>query len=198
MSGLLAATEPARTIVIERGGPAWCVPLAIALGVALVAALASYYATWRFKKADVNRENVFKAADLVDEAAQIASRLSRYEDEGGATTTLRLIRQARVRAEPVDDADLDDRFEAAQSFNTDLLVWDEEPGRGRYWLGNAIWTVRAGIVPYLSAPRLVGRKRPKERCFPTVSELNAMPSDPKARDGNIRIDALVDWRPKQD
>jgi hypothetical protein len=160
MSTLLAATEPARTIVIERGGTAWWVPFVTALGVALAAVAASYYATWRFKKGDVNRENVFKAADLVDEAAQMVSRPSRYADEGGASTTLRLIGQ---REQNQLTTLIDDRFEAAQSFNTDLLVWDEEPGRGRYWLSNAIWNVRAGLVPHLSAPRLVGRKRPKER-----------------------------------
>jgi hypothetical protein len=93
MSTLLAATEPARTIVIERGGTAWWVPFVTALGVALAAVAGSYYATWRFKKGDVNRENVFKAADLVDEAAQMVSRPSRYADEGGASTTLRLIGQ---------------------------------------------------------------------------------------------------------
>jgi hypothetical protein len=27
-----------------------------------------------------------------------------------------------------------------------------------------------------------------------VAELNAMASDPKALDGNVRINALVDWR----
>jgi hypothetical protein len=33
MSGLLAATQPARTVVIERGGTAWWVPFVAALGV---------------------------------------------------------------------------------------------------------------------------------------------------------------------
>jgi hypothetical protein len=38
MNGLLAAAQPVRPIVIERGGTPWWVPLLIALGVALVAA----------------------------------------------------------------------------------------------------------------------------------------------------------------
>lgn len=51
MSGLLAAIQPARTIVIERGGEtSWWVPFLSALAVALFAAAASDYATWRFKK----------------------------------------------------------------------------------------------------------------------------------------------------
>jgi hypothetical protein len=60
---LLAATQP---IVVERDGTDWWIPFATALFVAFVAALASYYATWRFKKGDVNRENAFRAAGLVD------------------------------------------------------------------------------------------------------------------------------------
>jgi hypothetical protein len=75
MSGSFAATEPARTIVVQRGanlvierggGPGWWVPLLIALAVALVAAIALYSVSWRFKKADVDRETALQAADVVD------------------------------------------------------------------------------------------------------------------------------------
>ncbi len=193
MSRLLAATQPARTIVIERGGTAWWIPFATALFVAIVAAAASYYAAWRFKSRDVNRENAFRAAELVDQAEQIASRSDRYEAEGGPATTMRLLQEARVRAQPVDDVDLDSRFRAALNFNLDLQLWgDPEPRGGRYWLYEAIANIRGGLVPHLSAPKLVRRIRPTERSFPTLAELNAMASD--AYDGNVRINALVEWR----
>jgi hypothetical protein len=92
MSTFLAATEPARTIVIERGGaivnesggtPTW-VTFLLAFGVALVAAAVSYSVTWKFKKTDVDRENALRAVDLVDEAEQIAALRYRYRDEGGS------------------------------------------------------------------------------------------------------------------
>ncbi len=197
MSGLIAATEPARTIVIERGGTPWWIPFATALFVALAAAAASYYAAWRFKKSDVNRENAFRAAELVDQAEQIASRQDRYEAEGGPATTMRLLHEARVRAEPVADSDLDDRFKAALLFNFDLQVWhDPEPPGGRHWLYEAIANIRGGLVPHLSAPQLTGRPRPPKRSFPGLAELNAMAND--AYDGNVRINALTDWRINRD
>jgi hypothetical protein len=196
MSRLLAATEPTRTIVIERGGTAWWIPFATALLVALFAAAASYYATWRFKKGDVNRKNAFGAADLIDEAAQLVSRQDRYGAEGGANATLRLVQRSRVRAEPIDDAELDERFRAALSFHYDVLTWREEPGPARHWLAEAIWNVRAGLVPYLSAPRLARRKQPRERSFPTSADLSDMPRH--AHDGNVLIGALIDWRANQE
>jgi hypothetical protein len=116
MSGLLAATQPARTIIVERGGaivsehggtPTWWIPLLVALAAAGV----SYAVTWRFKRADVDRENALRAVDLVDEAEQIASLQKRWRDDGGARTTMRLLQQARVRAQPLDDVDLDERFQ---------------------------------------------------------------------------------------
>jgi hypothetical protein len=71
------------------------------LVVALFAAAASYYATWRFKKGDVIRDNAFRAADLVDEASRVAGHPTRYEEEaGGLSGTLRLLWEGRVRAEP--------------------------------------------------------------------------------------------------
>jgi hypothetical protein len=194
MSKLLAATEPARTIVIERGGTAWWLPFVTTLGVALAAALASYVVTWRFKRADVDRENAIRAIDLVDEAEQLASREDIYRDAGGATATLHLLQMARVRAQPIDDPDLDDCFRAAQSYNFDLTLWDEQAGRALHWLREAIANVRAALVPHLAAPKLVRRTQPPEHSFPTLDELNAMASDPGGRDGNVRLDALVDWR----
>jgi hypothetical protein len=194
MSGLLAATQPARTIVVEHGGGVSWWTFATALVIAFVAAAASYYATWRFKKGDVTRDNAFRAADVVQEASQITSNPTGYEEAGGASGASRLLWEARVRAEPVGDFELDDRFRAAQAFALDMELAEEEPGRARHWLYLAIWNVRAALVPHLKAPRLVGRRLPMERSFPTFAELNAMPSDPSGRDGNVRIDALVEWR----
>jgi hypothetical protein len=129
MSGLLDATEPARTIIVEHGGAIvhesgggtnWWPPLLVALAAAVV----SYAVTWRFKKADVDRENALRAVDLVDEAEQVASLNDRrWEDEGGILTTYRRLQQARVRTQPLDDYVLDDRFQAALTYNLDMQLW---------------------------------------------------------------------------
>lgn len=196
MSGLFAATEQTRTIVVERGGSAWWIPFATALFVATVAALASYYATWRFKRADVNRDNAVQARDLVDEAERIASSPARYRDEGGALATSRLLQRALIRAQPIEDWDLFDTFFAAQDYNFRLQQWDEPPNSARSWLVEAIAQVREALVPYLSAPRLFrAAKRAKSRSFPTFDDLKAMPSDD--RDPQQLIDALVEWKANQ-
>jgi hypothetical protein len=196
MSGLLAAVEPARTIIVEKGGVAWWIPLATTLFVALVAAAVSYCATWRFKLADVNRESASRVAELVYEAEQLVARRERYSaaPEGGARTTLFLLQSARIRAQPLAEIDpgLDDRLMAAVSFNFELLLWDEETARALHWLAEAIANVRVALVPQLTAPNLIRRKREAKRVFPTAEELHAMPNnDPR---GTELIDALVDWR----
>ena len=119
MGGLLSAAALSQPIIIEHGGGGtpWWVPLAIGLGAAVLA----YLATWRFKRVDFDRENALRAADLVDEAEQIASRTDRYGAEGGARTISGLLRQARIRAEPLHDSDLDDRLMAAHYFAGDLI-----------------------------------------------------------------------------
>ena len=165
MAGLLAATEPAQTVVIEREGTAWWIPFVTALFVAVVAALASYYATWRFKKGDVNRENAFRAAGLVDEAEQIAHRKDRYDAEGGADTTMRLLQEAQVRARPVDDSDLDDRFRAAIAYNNALIKGKGQPPRARHWLSVSIWNVQRALAPHLSAPKLLPGTHSVQRSF---------------------------------
>jgi hypothetical protein len=183
---------------------AW-VPPASALFVALVAAIVSYCVTWRFKRADIDRDNGIRAADLVDEAERIASWRDRFDaqPEGGASATLRLLQQARVRAEPLDDSDLADRFRAAVSFNSELQTWPDPTSQATHWLTNAIVNVRKGLVPHLAAPKLIpepgtprliriGRVPERERTFPTASEYNAMPNS--ARDGSDLLDALVKWR----
>ena len=170
------------------GGTAWW----ILLLVALAAAGASYLATWLLKSSDVNRENAFRAADLVDQAEQIASwRKVEGEDDSSADfqKASRLLQQARVRAQPLDDSDIDDRMRAANAYCSEIAPYP--PSRAWPWLREAIANVRAGLVPHLSAPKLVGRRRPAERSFPTSDELNAMPR--KAGIDGL-IDALEDWR----
>jgi hypothetical protein len=190
MTGLLAATQPARRIVVEGGGTPWWVPLAIALGVALVAALVSYVATWRFKAADFDRENALRTVDLVDEAELIASVEDRWRSEGGAETTMLRLQRARVRAQPLKDEALDNRFRAALMHNLDVRTWAPETSASRYWLSRAITSVREGLVPHLAAPMFFGRGEPREPSFPTSEELNAMPN---SNEGSERIDALNEW-----
>jgi hypothetical protein len=147
----------------------------------------------------VNRKSAFRAADLINQVEQIASLPGRYEAEaeGGGVVALRLLQEARVRAQPLNDPGLDDRFNAAVSYTYELLdTWAEDPpGGARHWLREAIANVRAGIVPHLAAPKFVGRERPPERSFPTSDELSAMRSDP--RDGHVLLNALVEWRANQ-
>lgn len=83
-----------QTIVIERGGTPWWVPFVTTLLVALVAAVVSYYVTWRFKKVDFDRENGVRAADHVDEAERGVTH-GTIDSE----SAMRLLRQARVRAQ---------------------------------------------------------------------------------------------------
>jgi hypothetical protein len=195
MSQLLAAMA-ARTIIVERGGTAWWIPVAAALFVALVAAVVSYCAAWLFKRADVNRGSASRVAELVYEAEQLVARPEQYAaaPEGGATKALHLLQAARVRAQPLAtlDPDLDDRLRAAVSFNFELVLWDEETARARHWLTEAIASARMALVPHLAAPKLIPRTQTAERAFPTADELHAMPNNNPR--GNDLIDALVDWR----
>jgi hypothetical protein len=194
MSVFLAATQPARTIVIEHegGGTPWWVPLL----VALAAAVASYYATWRFKRADVDRQNALRAADLIDEAERLTSEPARYEAEPDASEVVRrLVQQARIRAQPLNDKELDDRFMAALLYLFELQTWRDPPlGGALHWLYQAIANVRLALVPHMSAPKLLPRPRkPPRRWFPTSTELNALASDPAGRDAEVRFNALRDW-----
>jgi hypothetical protein len=120
--------------IVYAGGTPWWVPLIVGLGVALAAACASYAAAWWFKKRDVDRENAFRAAERVDEAEQITRR-DRYDAEGGAAAVLRLVQEARVRAQPLGSQDLDDRFRAAIDYLFTFTLWQPPPGppSGRRW-----------------------------------------------------------------
>lgn len=190
-----ATTGRTQTVVIEQrgGGTAWWLLLLIAI----VAAVASYYAAWRLKKADVNRESAFRAIEPVDEAQRVAAADAyRQNPKEVADEVLSLLQEGRARAYPLGDRDLDDRFKAATSCLIDMQMWQGPPGREWHWLREAVATVRAGLVPHLSAPKFVGRRPSAERWFPTFEELNAMDSDPSGRDPNVRLDALIDWRAK--
>jgi hypothetical protein len=171
------AVEATRTLVVEHGSDtSWWIPLV----VAAVAALASYYATWRFKKMDVNRENAIRAADLVDEAEQLVSASDRFqpEPESAENVALGLLHRARVRAEPLADRGLDDRFRAAFSVITGLVIMQREPPEDtRYWLREAISNVRAALVPHLSTPTFFGRRAPTVRSFPTALEFDRMAAE---------------------
>jgi hypothetical protein len=172
---------------------AWWVPFGSALAVALAAALASYYVTWRMKRADVNRESALRVSDLIDEAEQLAA----FSDQrGGAeapSTVLRLLQRARVRAQPLlGDTELADRFLAAVSYSFELAGWPNVTSHGWHWMGNAIANVREALVPHLTPPKLVGRSKTTDRSFPTSAEFKALPMND--RDGADLLDALVNWR----
>jgi hypothetical protein len=185
-----------KIMIVRDGGTSWWVPLAVGLGVAVVAAAASYAATWRFKKRDVERENAFRAVDIVDEAEQIAARQERWEAAGGAGAVLRLLQEARVRAQPLRSRDLDERFQAAMDYLSTFMFGRQDrqqPGGWKGWLREATANIREGLVPYLAAPRLLPSRRDTtlERSFPTLAELQAMPH---GADGEELIDALVAWK----
>jgi hypothetical protein len=181
-------------IVASGGTPSW-VTFLLAVGVALVAAVASYWATWRFKKADFDRENALRAADLIDEAERLTSEPARYEAEpDGSEVTRRLLQQARIRAQPLNDGELDDRFKAALLFLFDVQSWNDPPlGGVLHWLYQAIANVRLALLPHLSAPTLLSvSRKPVEIWFPTSAELIELATDP--RDPYVRLDALNQWR----
>src|SRR5205823_809234 len=59
---------PSRIVIIEKGGTPWWVPLLATLLIGVAAAIASFLATWWFKKRDIDGENARQAATLVDDA----------------------------------------------------------------------------------------------------------------------------------
>ncbi len=180
-------------VVIHEGGTAWWIPLLVALTVAAAAAVASYAAAWWFKKRDVERDNAFAAARLVDEAEQIASRRERYDVEGGAATVTRLVQEARIRAQPLASEELDDRFKAALDFAFTIGLLQNQPVGGLRWLAEAVANVREGLAAFLTAPTFWpgGERLKLKRSFPTSAELQAMPS---GDDGNDLTRALNAWR----
>jgi hypothetical protein len=186
-----------RIVIVHEGGTPWWVPLIVGLGIAVVAAAVSYAATWWFKKRDVDRENAFGTAERVDQAEQIAARRDRYDAEGGAAAILRLVQEARVRAQPLGSSELDDRFLAAIDYVFTFTLWQPPPGPpgGRRWLGEAIANIREGLLPFLAAPGFLPvRRNGVTRSFPTKDELLAMPH---GADGQELIDALEQWKAAQ-
>jgi hypothetical protein len=184
----------ARLVVIHESATPWWVPLIVGLSVAVIAALASYYATWRFKKADAERESAFRAVDLVNEAERIAARSHRFSDS--APSVLRLLQDARVRAQPLNSSELDDRFRAAYDFLFMGGLWQPpgvEPVGARRWMEEAVANIREGLVPYLAAPHFLPFRSAivLPRSFPTLEELQAMPH---GADGQELMSALNAWK----
>jgi hypothetical protein len=196
MSGLFAATEPARTIVIERGGTPWWVPLVIGLATVAAAALASYLATWWFKKRDIDGENARQAVALIGEAEKAVSGLGGYSLAVSSPLgpLSQLLQEARIRAQPLGDAELDDRLKAASSFVVTFQEWREKPDGSRRWLGEAIANVREGFAAYLAPSPLIPWRRTKIerlRSFPTYGELLSF--ERRAREPEALVEALEDW-----
>jgi hypothetical protein len=155
---------------------AWWVPFTTALVVSLVAATVSYAVTWRFKRADVERENAFRVADLIAEAYRLAGG-NEHTEKDAEEVELRM-QEAIVRAQPLGDADLADRVGAADWYafmlRIDINLVAPEPAemtRAWRWARAALANVRAGLVPHLASPKLVGRRRAAERSFPTQEQL---------------------------
>jgi hypothetical protein len=180
----------ATTVVVHEGGTPWWVPLAVALSVTALAAVASYYSAWRFKKSDTQRESALPAADLVDQAERLTVREGTAEVP--SDDIRRLLQQARRRARSLGSAELDDRFKAALSFLFTFMEWQQIPPGGRRWLGEAVANVGEELDHYLVAPRfLPGRSAlVLERSFPTLTELEAMPHDR----GETLVAALEAWK----
>jgi hypothetical protein len=198
MGGRLLMAGTTRVVVIEKGGTPWWVPLVIGLAIAIAAAIASYVATWWFKKGEADRENASQAATLVDEAEKIVS-LSGYRTDlstGGPETATPLLQEARIRAEPLFDDDLDDRFIAALSYLSTFQERRKRPTGSHRWLRESVANVREGLVPYVAAPRLIPLRRRtfRKRSFPTLDELKAMKHDPNEE---ALMEALEAWEKDQ-
>ena len=189
------------TVVVQPpGGTPWWVPLVIGLGLALVAAAASYTATWLFKKRDGEREIALRAVDLIDRAEKMASSDDRLDAEGGLTELELLLQHARVRAQPLGSDGLDERFWVAlvhlNSMSSPYGLMSspsgpEDRSRARRWLYRAIANVREGLVPFLAPPRFLPHQRAIElpRSFPTYDDYQEMIQGEQSL-----LDALDDWR----
>lgn len=179
----------ASAVAVQEGGTSWWVPVA----VAAAAAAASYAAAWWLKRRDVERENAFRAASLVDNAELLSSSRERYAAEGGVNTLLRLLQQARIRAQPLSSTELDDRFQAALDYVIGYGLrppGQPEPVGAWRLVNDAVANVREGLIPFLAAPRfLPGRAVAKLRSFPTVAELRAMPAGDEEW-----VAAILDWQ----
>jgi hypothetical protein len=184
-----------RTVVIHEGVTPWWVPLAVSLGIALVAAVVSYAATWWFKKREVDRDNAVRAAALVDEAEQIAARRERWEAEGGAARVMQALQEARVRAQPLGSDDLDDRFRASLDLVFTWGSWqpNPEPVGALRWTMESVSNIREGLVPFLAAPRFLPFRQTftLHRSFPRFAELDAMP---RGANGQELMTALNEWK----
>lgn len=196
----MLASAPTR-IVVERGGTSWWVPLLIGLATVAGAAIASYLATWWFKKYDIDGQNAIRAAAPVDEAEKTIAGAGGYsqipsDPFGRAQLSLQ---EARIRSQPLGDGDLDDRLIAAHYFLTTIQEWAgrQAPGGELRWAREAVANVREGLAPYLSPPRVIPLSRRKlatSRSFPTFAELKGIELH---QDPSGLIEALDSWKNSQ-
>jgi hypothetical protein len=192
---MLAAAS--RVVVVEKGGTPWWVPLVATLLTVLVAGLASYFATWWFKKRDIDGVNARQAATLIDDAETALPGPTTYSTVGESDsieTAARLLREARLRAQPLHDYDLDERLQTALMFLSDVQEWTKQPVGVRPWMRAAIENVRAGLAPYLAPPPAIPWRRlteDVERSFPTFSEYIGIKRE--GGDPEEITQALDDW-----
>jgi hypothetical protein len=188
-------------IVVEKGGTSWWVPLLVGLLTVAGAAVASYLATWRFKKYDIDGQNAVRTAELVNEAEKTAADAGGYSQvpTDPFARVQRSLQEARIRSQPLGDGDLDDRFKAALSFVTAIQEWAgrQRPGGELRWMREAVANVREGLAPYLSPPSIVPwgwRKPAKSRSFPKLNELQRIE---RSQDPSSVIEALDAWKDNQ-
>jgi len=197
---------PSRIVIIEKGGTPWWVPLLATLLIGVAAAIASYLATWWFKKRDIDGENARQAATLVDDADRALPRstetfttqVSQMPDDPLDKVT-RLLREARLRAQPLNDFDLDQRLGTALYFLSDAQEWRKRPVGARPWMHRAIDNVRIGLAPYLAPPPLIPWRRPNvflEVLFPSFSEYIGIKRFAK-EDPEAVTQGLDDWFAKE-
>jgi hypothetical protein len=104
---------------------------------------------------------------------------------------VRPLQQARVRARPLEDNKLDERFQAALLFGSTLTEWKERPTGVNSYLRKALVNVREGFVAHLKAPRLIpGKHRPAET-FPSLDEFKSIMARHRTPDDVIL--ALEAW-----
>jgi hypothetical protein len=192
---MLAAAS--RVLVIEKGGtPSW-VPLVATLLTVLVAGVASYFATWWFKKRDIDGVNAHQAATLVDDSETALPGPTTYEPEDQSDSiqaAARLLREARLRAQPLHDHDLDERLQTALLFLSDVQEWTKQPVGVGPWMRAAMENVRAGLAPYLAPPPALPWRRLREdaeRSFPAFSEYIGIKRD--GGDPEEITQMLDDW-----
>src|SRR5262249_34169315 len=96
-------------------------------------------------------------------------------------------------AQPLNDADINDRLQTARMFIR--LQRESQPmtRRSWHWIRESIANVREGLLPYLAAPKLSGRRVKTDRSFPTNRDYMGLPD----HRGDALLDALEEWKARQ-